>query len=397
MDDVDYSQDVDFDVPLPDLPEPLSPLPASSLLVTSPVASLATSSPTKSARANTLHSIMQSIQVTPVFEETSVVQPQVEMTHNESEPLVQEAANPPMAPQSTPMARLPSARVAKQVAKKRVQAADPPLMRSASPDLDNSYEIQLITGGSSLDGLTYRVLWKGWDTLLDWWEALDAAGSFDDGEYHGRLVQVLPQGVAPEVSSGKAPPKKKCLVLVLGIHLINGQLEAFEADGTPHKMDLAGCFLDAEPPCDWLLKLEDERSYMTDALLGEAWTSDSALIKTRSTWDGSQYPSIDDAMAVLRVAAVPIQDNASQTVASAMIEVNLFLITPKQELRENTKTHAATVRSAFLYGGLLHDSLSVILNIEESCVNQMAFFSRQHARLYPGEAAWDAAVATGTI
>jgi len=300
--------------------------------------------------------------------------------------------------QSTPMARLASARVAKHVAKKRVQAADPPLMRSASPDLDNSYEIQLITGGSSLDGLTYRVLWKGWDTLLDWWESLDAAGSFDDGEYHGRLVQVLPQGDAPQVSGRKAPRKKKCLLLVLGKHLINGQLEAFEADGTMHKLDLVNCVLDdAKTPCDWLLKLDDEKCYMTDAVLGEAWIIDSALIKSRSTWDGSEFPSIDHAMAVLRVAAVLIQDKAPPTIATSMVEVNLFLITPTQELRETAKAHAATVRSAFLYGGLIHDCLSVIHTIEEGCVYQMSFFATKHARLNPDEAAWNAAVATGII
>ena len=82
---------------------------------------------------------------------------------------------------------------------------------------------------------------------------------------------------------------------------------------------------------------------------------------------------------------------------TAMMEVNLFINQPGQQHRETAKAHAATVRSAFLYGGLLHDCLSVIMNIEEGCVSQMAFFARQHARLNPDEAAWDVAVATGDV
>jgi hypothetical protein len=305
-------------------------------------------------------------------------------------------AEPLGEPQPTPMARLPSARQGRPGAKRRAAAAPPPV-RSASPDQDGSFEIDIITGGSSLDGLAYRVLWKGWDALLDWWEALDAAGSFDDEAYTGRLVQVLPRGIAADVSGGKAPPKGKCLVLVLGQHLTDGAREAYEADGTCHELDLAQCKLDSQPPCDWLLKLDDERAYLTDAVMGEAWASDAALIKARSGWDGSEYPSIDDAMAVLRVASELIQEWGSDGVAAAMLEVHVMINTPTQQQRETAKAHAATVRRAFLFGGLLHDCLSVIMTVEPSCVQQMVFFAKQFARQHPGGAAWDDALVAGAI
>ena len=294
------------------------------------------------------------------------------------------------------MARLPSARVAKQVAKKRAEATEQPLMRPPAPDPDDSYEIELITGGSSLDGLTYRVLWKGWGALADWWEDLDAAGSFDDPEYAGRLVQVLPQGMGPEVSGGKAPPKGKSLVLVLGKHLAESTREVFEADGARHELDMARCILDSKPPSDWLLQLDDERLYLTDAVLGEAWESEPALLKTRSSWDGSEYPSIDDAMAVIRVAS-GIQEHGSDSIKAAMIEVHLFVVTPTQQQRETAKAHASTARKAFLFGGLLHDCLSVITTADEGCVQQMILLSTQFARQHPEEAAWDAAVVSGAI
>jgi len=284
------------------------------------------------------------------------------------------------------MARLPSARVAKQVAKKRAEA-EPPLMRPPAPDPDDSYEIELITGGSSLGGLTYRVLWKGWGTLTDWWEALDAAGSFDDPEYHSRLVQVLPQGMGPKVSGGKAPPNGKCLLLVLGKHLAESNRDAYEADGTRHELDMAHCVFDGKPPSDWLLQLDDERLYLTDAVLGEAWQTEPALelLKTRSSWDGSEYPSIDDAMAVLRVASSTIQEHESDSVKAAMIEVHLFVVTPTQQQRETAKAHAATIRKGFLFGGLLHDCLSVLMAVEEGCVQQMIYFAKEFARQHPEE------------
>jgi len=259
--------------------------------------------------------------------------------------------------------------------------------------------VELITGASSLDGLTYRVLWKGWGTLLDWWEKLDAAGSFDDPDYEGRLVQVLPQGMGPGVSGGKAPPKGKCLLLVLGKHLLDSKREAFEADGTRHELDMATCVLDDQRPCDWILhrQLDDERCYMTDAVLGDAWETDAALLKTRSGWDGSEYPSIQDAMAVIRAASGTIQGQAIDSVKAAVLEVHLFVVDPTQQQRETAKSHAATARKARLFGGLLHDCLSVILNVEESDVQQMIDFAKQYARQHPDAAAWDAAVAAGAI
>lgn len=294
------------------------------------------------------------------------------------------------------MARLPSARVSKQVAKKRT-GVDQPHMRPTAPDADQSYEVELVTGGTSLDGLTYRILWKGWGTLTDWWESLDATGSFDDPEYEGRLVQVLPQGIGPEVSVGKAPPKGKSVLLVLGEHLADSMRQAFEADGTPHQLDMSHCVFDGKPPIDWLLQLDDERLYLTDAVMGEAWVTDSALLKTRSAWDGSAYPSVDDAMAVIRVASRTIQENGSDSVKAAMLEVHLFVVAPNQEQRETAKAHAATIRKGFLFGGLLHDCLSVLMAVEEGCVQQMIYFAKEFARQHPEEAAWEAAVVAGVI
>jgi hypothetical protein len=305
--------------------------------------------------------------------------------------MVQEEAQEP-----TPMARLPSARVSKQVTKKRAEV-EQALMRPPAPDPDQSYEVELITGGSSLDGLTYRILWKGWGTLTDWWESLDATGSFDDPEYQGRLMQVLPQGTGPEVSAGKAPPKGKSLLLVLGKHLVDGEREAFTADGTHHKLDLASCILDDQRPVDWLLQLDDERLYLTDAVLGEAWVTDAALVKTKTAWDGSAYPSIDDAMAVVRVASSIIQEHGSDSVKASMIEVHLFVVNPTQQQRETVKAHAATVRKSFLFGGLLHDCFSIIMTVERDCVQQMIYFAKQYARQNPDAAAWDAAVVAGAI
>ena len=52
-----------------------------------------------------------------------------------------------------------------------------------------------------------------------------------------------------------------------------------------------------------------------------------------------------------------------------MIEVHLFKVNPTQQQRETAKAHAVT--KAFLFGGLLHDCLSVILNVEHGCVQRM--------------------------
>ena len=123
---------------------------------------------------NSVQSILQSLQgAPPASMQPTLMQPRVEAAHEEAEPAVhvpvqQQARAPPPAPEPTPMARLPSARVSTQVAKRRAEA-EQPLMRPPAPDPDQSYEVELITGASSL---TYRVLWKGWGTLLDWWERL---------------------------------------------------------------------------------------------------------------------------------------------------------------------------------------------------------------------------------
>lgn len=106
-------------------------------------------------------------------------------------------------------------------------------------------------------------------------------------------------------------------------------------------------------------------------------------------WDGSQYPSIDDAMAVIRVASSIIQENGSDSVKAAMLEVHLFVVAPTQEQRETAKAHAATARKGFLFGGLLHDCLSVILNVEHGCVHQMIYFAKEFARQHPEEVALD--------
>jgi len=373
-------------------PTPPPPAPAVGVVATPPAAPAALRTP------NSLQSILETLQPAPL-------QPRFESPpRTETEPVVQQATREaqqpmpqPASPQPTPMGRLPSARASKQVAKKRAQVGES-LMRPPAPDPDQSYEVELVTGGSSLDGLTYRILWKGWGTLTDWWESLDATGSFDDPEYQGRLMQVLPRGTGPEVSAGKAPPKGKSLLLVLGKHLVDGnKREAFTADGTHHELDLASCVLDDQRPVDWLLQLDDERLHLTDAVLGDEWVTDSALVKTKSAWDGSEYPSIDDAMAVVRVASSSIQAHGSDSVKAAMIEVHLFVVSPTQQQRETAKAHAGTVRKGFLFGGLLHDCLSVIMTVEKDCVQQMIYFAKEFARLHPDDAAWDAAVVAGAI
>ena len=107
--------------------------------------------------------------------------------------------------------------------------------------------------------------------------------------------------------------------------------------------------------------------------------------------------AIDDAMAVIRVASGTIQEHASESVKAAMIEVHLFVVNPTQQQREPAKAHAATARKGFLFGGLLHDCLSVILNVEHGCVQQMIYFAKEFARQHPEEAAWDAAMVAGAI
>jgi len=232
--------------------EVASPEPVVAPSTPPPAASASATTPATPAQRtpNSVQSIIQSIQGTPASIQSTPVQERVESPHADAEPMVQEEAQEP-----TPMARLPSARLSKQVAKKRAEV-EQTLMRPPAPNPDDSYEIDIITGASSLDGLSYRVMWKGW-ALTDWWEALDASGSFDDPEYQGRLVHVLPQGTGPKVSAGMAPPKGKCLVLVLGKHL-DSKREAFEADGTLHELDMTRCVLDGKPPSDWLLQLDDE-------------------------------------------------------------------------------------------------------------------------------------------
>ena len=44
-------------------------------------------------------------------------------------------------------------------------------------------------------------------------------------------------------------------------------------------------------------------------------------------------------------------------------------------------------RKAFLFGGLLHDCLSVILNVEHSCMQQMFYLAKEFARLHPQKVA----------
>ena len=70
--------------------------------------------------------------------------------------------------------------------------------------------------------------------------------------------------------------------------------EAFQADGTRHTLDLAACILNLEPASDWLLRMDDERCYLTDAVLGESWGTDATLLKAREGWDGSEYPTIEN-------------------------------------------------------------------------------------------------------
>ena len=89
----------------------------------------------------------------PPFQTISLhLTPYIEAAHEEAEPAVhvpvqQQARAPPAAPEPTPMARLPSARVSTQVAKRRAEA-EQPLMRPPAPDPDQSYEVELITGAS---------------------------------------------------------------------------------------------------------------------------------------------------------------------------------------------------------------------------------------------------------
>jgi hypothetical protein len=72
-------------------------------------------------------------------------------------------------------------------------------------------------------------------------------------------------------------------VLVLGdlVPEEEATSEAFEADGTRHTLDLAACILNLEPASDWLLRMDDERCYLTDAVLGESWGTDATLPKAR--------------------------------------------------------------------------------------------------------------------
>jgi len=60
-------------------------------------------------------------------------------------------------------------------------------------------------------------------------------------------------------------------VLVLGdlVPEEEATREAFQADGTRHTRDLAACILNLEPASDWLLRMDDERCYITDAVLGD--------------------------------------------------------------------------------------------------------------------------------
>ena len=359
----------------------------------SPAANVAVTARESPVRTpNTVRSILESINSVSTTSEAPPVQPAAAQA-------VSVPLQAPVAASPTPMARLPSARVAKQVAKKRVEEArtDPSLTRSASPSPEESFELELITGGSSFDGLTYRVLWTGYPHLLDWWERLDHTGAFDDPSYEQRLIEVMPQGDAPEVSAGRRSKKADYMVLVLGKPLDGGgKREAFEPNGSRHVMDLAACVLDDAPPGDWLLKMDDERLYLTDAIL-DTWSTDPALIKAREEWrDGSEYPALEDAMAVLRIAASAIQARGGGA-QSAMMELLLFLTTPTMEALERAKEHALTVRAGFVYGGVIHDALSVINAVREERLGEMCFFARRYRASNPAEAAWHAALGNGTI
>jgi len=58
-------------------------------------------------------------------------------------------------------------------------------------------------------------------------------------------------------------------------------------------------------------------------------------------------------------------------------------VNPTQQQRETAKSHAVAARKGFLFGGLLHDCLGVILNVEHGCVQQMINFAKQYARENP--------------
>lgn len=393
--EVMYSDDAaEFDIPATPAPPPAASSPAAT------PSSVTQASPSPRKTPNSLRSILEGMyspsQPTPIMQEEP--EPEPEPTPAAAEAVTTE---PVAAPAPTPMGRLPSARIAKQA--KRQRTTEPPLAIAVPPPEQETFDWELITGATSVDGICFRVLWRGdeWRHLTDWWEPkeeIDSNDAFADSAYDQRRITVLPQGDASAVSGGTRPVKGTALELILGAVTADGKRECFEGNGTRHVLDLATCVLDDKPPIDWLLDPQDATLYLTDAVLGESWAADSGLAHARQAWgDGSEYPTMRDTMTVLRTGLSVIADALSGDGKQAAMQLCVFINNPMQDNREQAKGSASTLRGRFLFGGLLYDALSVIMGIEEPCTANMQRLARLFAQSDPAQSAWYAAQAAGML
>ena len=178
-------------------------------------------------------------------------------------------------------------------------------------------------------------------------------------------------GSAAEVLTIGRKPSLKPIVLVLG-SLVEGSgttRHCYTATGEMHRLDLVGCTLDGEQR-DWLLSTDDRKVWLTDHVID--W-SEERMAAAREEWDGSHYPSLEHASAVLRRLAAVVQELAHcpAQVKGMLLEIQLFLAQPIVEKLPIIVQHAKDVRRSLVDGGLLRDCLTSLASVEKKDIRTL--------------------------
>jgi len=267
-------------------------------------------------------------------------------------------------------------------------------------DSNDSFEIELISGGTTIDGAySHRIKWRGChETYKDWWQVIPEGHDVSGNEYSGMKATVFNLEQAPKVSAGDQC-KGRFYNVVLGEMKGSNTRVCFTADGVTHTIDLLSCRFD-DTPKDWLLDLDLKHRLLTDSILGEAWISDPVLKRARTAWCNGKYlPVFDDVIAILRYANAAIRNHPWLSVngRQAITEIGLFLCDPRESQRMLIRGHADTLRRFFLADGLIYDCLTVCLSIEAKDIAEFRVLVTCQNHRDPSAAAFDTALAQGKL
>ena len=91
------------------------------------------------------------------------------------------------------------------------------------------------------------------------------------------------------------------------------------------------------------------------------------MAAAQEDWDGSHYPSLEHASAVLRRLAAVAQELAHcpAQVKRILLEIQLFLAQPTTDKLPIVTGHASSVRASFLDGGMARDCLTLLASVEK--------------------------------